>query len=194
MERVPPRPYQAARGTQGACVSEPEYAATGHSLGAVVYFSSASQNTARFIANCRLQDEGIDVYRIPLLPKDPALEVHEPYIIVVPTYGGGNAGKAVPVQVKKFLNNPSNRSYARGVIAAGNMNFGEAFCAAGKIIAAKCKIPFMYYFELLGTKEDIQKVREGVVQYFTNTQDATASTTATGSTAESAMTAVTKGN
>ena len=149
-------------------MSIPEYSAGESSIGAVVYFSSASQNTARFIARCRLQDEGINVYRIPLLPTDSPLEVNEPYIIVVPTYGGGAANKAVPIQVKHFLNNPENRKHARAVIASGNATFGEAFCEAGYIIAAKCKIPFIYYFELLGTEEDVRKVRSGVVDFFAN--------------------------
>ena len=156
-------------------MSIPEYSAAGTSLGAVVYFSSASQNTARFIANCRLQDEGINVYRIPLKPSEPALHVSEPYIIVVPTYGGGAANKAVPIQVKRFLNDPENRKHARAVIAAGNSNFGDAFCEAGYIISAKCKIPFIYYFELMGTSEDVLKVRKGVVDFFTKSSEANAS-------------------
>lgn len=47
-------------------LSQPEFAAEGKTIGALVYFSSASENTARFVAGCRLQDEGINVYRIPL--------------------------------------------------------------------------------------------------------------------------------
>ncbi|WP_018143395.1 class Ib ribonucleoside-diphosphate reductase assembly flavoprotein NrdI [Alloscardovia criceti] len=149
-------------------LSQPELAAAGNAIGAVVYFSSASENTSRFIHNCKLQDHGINVYRIPLKPKDPALNVDEPYILVVPTYGGGTAKKAVPVQVKKFLNDPANRAGIRGVIASGNTNFGEAFCMAGDMVAAKCKVPFMYYFELMGTQTDRKKVTQGVVDFFTN--------------------------
>ena len=149
-------------------MSVPEYTAQGESVGAVVYFSSASRNTARFIANCRLQDEGVNVYRIPLNASEPALTVHEPYIIVVPTYGGGNASKAVPIQVKRFLNDPENRKFAQAVIATGNINFAESFCQAGYIISAKCNIPFLYYFELMGTSDDVRKVRQGVVDFFTN--------------------------
>ncbi|MFC0266371.1 class Ib ribonucleoside-diphosphate reductase assembly flavoprotein NrdI [Alloscardovia macacae] len=145
-------------------------------LGAVVYFSSASENTSRFIKNCHLEKQGINVYRIPLRPKEPALNVDEPYILVVPTYGGGNPKKAVPVQVKKFLNDPANRAGIQGVIASGNTNFGEAFCAAGDMISAKCKVPFMYYFELMGTQQDREKVTRGVVDFFTRRKTAQANT------------------
>ncbi|MBN9328102.1 MAG: class Ib ribonucleoside-diphosphate reductase assembly flavoprotein NrdI, partial [Cellulomonas sp.] len=38
-----------------------------------------------------------------------------------------------------------------GVIAAGNTNFGSAYCKAGKVVAAKCDVPYLYGFELMGT-------------------------------------------
>lgn len=135
-------------------------------IGAVVYFSSASENTARFIESCQLSGIGIAVYRIPLKPGSAPLNVREPYVLMVPTYGGGDAKKAVPPQVKRFLNNPANRAWIRGVVASGNTNFGTAYCAAGDIIAAKCRVPFLYRFELMGTREDTRKVRYGLVRFF----------------------------
>lgn len=149
--------------------STPETAATGgagKSIGALVYFSSASENTSRFVAGLKLSELGVNVYRIPLKPGQPALQVREPYLLMVPTYGGGDARKAVPVQVKKFLNNAANRAWIRGVIASGNTNFGSAYAAAGDIIAAKCRVPYLYRFELMGTREDTRKVREGIARFF----------------------------
>ncbi|MCI1636948.1 MAG: class Ib ribonucleoside-diphosphate reductase assembly flavoprotein NrdI [Bifidobacterium crudilactis] len=151
--------------------SVPEHVAEGEKIGAIVYFSSASENTARFVANCHLQDEGINVYRIPLRRSQGDLHVREPYVLMVPTYGGGNAKKAVPVQVRNFLNDPDNRAGIRGVVASGNTNFGDAFCMAGDIVARKCKVPFLYYFELMGTKEDETKVRNGMRDFFLNHRD-----------------------
>lgn len=148
--------------------SAPQYAAKGEVRGALVYFSSVSENTARFVVGCCLDELGINVYRIPLRPKEAPLKVREPYVLMVPTYGGGNVAKAVPVQVKKFLNDPDNRSYIKGVIASGNTNFGEAFAAAGDVIAAKCGVPFLYYFELMGTTGDVTKVQQGLVEFFHN--------------------------
>ena len=148
--------------SQTDALSAPLYKAEGAAIGAVVFFSSASENTARFVANCNFQDEGINVYRIPLRPKDPALNVREPSVLIVPTYGGGSAHKAVPTQVKQFLNNPDNRQYIRGVIASGNSNFGEAYCLAGEIISRKCSVPHLDRIELFGTPEDVTRVRVGV--------------------------------
>jgi len=130
-------------------------------MSSLVYFSSVSENTHRFVKRL-----GVDAQRIPVSPKDPFLHVFEPYVLVVPTYGGGNEGGAVPRQVIKFLNDAHNRSLIRGVIAAGNTNFGEAYCIAGDIISTKCRVPYLYGFELLGTAEDVTRVREGLGRFW----------------------------
>ena len=51
----------------------------------VVYFSSTSENTRRFVEKL-----GVDAQRIPLRASEPALGVDRPYVLIVPTYGGGN--------------------------------------------------------------------------------------------------------
>jgi len=127
----------------------------------LVYFSSVSENTHRFV-----QRLGVPAARIPVRASDPPLHVDEPYVLIVPTYGGGNEGGAVPRRVVEFLNDPHNRSLIRGVIAAGNTNFGSAYCIAGDIISAKCQVPYLYAFELMGTAEDVTRVREGLVQFW----------------------------
>ncbi|WP_233980385.1 class Ib ribonucleoside-diphosphate reductase assembly flavoprotein NrdI [Pectobacterium versatile] len=127
----------------------------------LVYFSSQSENTHRFISRV-----GLPALRIPIATEQPALKVDRPYILVVPSYGGGSTKGAVPRQVIIFLNDPHNRAYLRGVIAAGNTNFGAAYCIAGNIIAQKCQVPYLYRFELLGTAEDVANVRKGVTEFW----------------------------
>ena len=171
-----PATPEAATATPAAPIparlpNTPESSATAAHIGAVAYFSSASENTARFIKNCHLPEAGLNVYRIPLRPKDGPLVVDEPFVIVVPTYGGGDISKALPPQVRRFLNDRGNRRLLRGVIASGNTNFGDAFCAAGDVIAAKCHVPFLYSFELTGTPEDMRKVREGLRDFFLRLSD-----------------------
>ena len=134
-------------------------------MSALVYFSSVSGNTHRFIEKL-----GAPAHRIPLYGNDPFLQMDEPYVLIVPTYGGGPHTKAVPKQVIKFLNNEQNRSLIRGVIAAGNTNFGDAYGLAGDIIAYKCKVPHLYRFELFGTDEDVTRVREGLDTFWTQQQ------------------------
>lgn len=123
----------------------------------LIYFSSVSGNTHRFIEKL-----GRPAARIPLHANDDPLIADEPFVLVVPTYGGGEDSGAVPKQVIRFLNNEHNRSLLRGVITAGNTNFGEAYCIAGDIIAAKCNVPHLYRFELFGTPEDVEAVNEGL--------------------------------
>lgn len=131
----------------------------------LVYFSSISGNTARFVEKL-----GLPAARIPLLPAEPALTVDEDFVLVTPTYGGGQ-GKgeekgAVPKQVIRFLNDPHNRSLIRGVISAGNTNFGQAYCLAGEIVSRKCRVPHLYKLELFGTPEDVARVRAGLEQWW----------------------------
>ena len=46
------------------------------------------------------------------------------------------------------------------------MRLGEAYGIAGDIIAAKCRVPLLYRFELMGTSEDTATVREGLRRFF----------------------------
>ena len=135
----------------------------------LIYFSSASGYTGRFV-------EKLDTPagKIPLHTSEPTLLAQRPYVLLLPTYGGtaeqpGAAARgAVPKQVIKFLNNEHNRSLIRGVIGAGNTNFGESYCLAADIVAAKCKVPVLYRFELMGTSDDVAKVNEGLEEFWTH--------------------------
>ncbi|WP_423264493.1 class Ib ribonucleoside-diphosphate reductase assembly flavoprotein NrdI [Frondihabitans sp. 4ASC-45] len=128
----------------------------------LIYFSSVSGNTARFVEKL-----GLPAERIPLFPNEEPLQARDPYVLVLPTYGGGEGRGAVPKQVIRFLNDEGNRNLIRGVIAAGNTNFGEGYCLAGDIIAAKCQVPLLYRVEVFGTPDDVQAVQEGLDRFWT---------------------------
>ena len=129
----------------------------------IVYFSSTTENTKRFVDKLGYRSK-----RIPLRPaQEGHLSVDEPFVLVCPTSGGGvsltrGTAKPVPPQVIKFLNDPDNRKYLRAVISGGNSNFGADYGKAGDIIAAKCNVPYVYRFELMGTAEDVELVRQGL--------------------------------
>ncbi len=132
----------------------------------IVYFSNVSENTKRFIDRL-----GMPALRIPVRRAEPWPHVSDPYVLILPTYGGslevtGKNGAAVPRQVVAFLNNAHNRSLCRGVIAAGNTNFGSDFGRSGDVISGKLEVPYLYRFELMGTQEDVIRVREGLEEFW----------------------------
>lgn len=129
----------------------------------LIYFSSRSENCHRFI-----QKLNIKATRII---EDETLLATQPFVLLCPTYGGGGTKGAVPKAVIQFLNIPENRQLIRGVIASGNTNFGTAYGLAGDIIARKCHIPFLYRFELLGTPEDVSRVKKGLNTFWSSLAD-----------------------
>ncbi|WP_448851971.1 class Ib ribonucleoside-diphosphate reductase assembly flavoprotein NrdI [Corynebacterium sp. 335C] len=131
----------------------------------VVYYSSATGNTRRFAEKL-----GLESARIPMRRTDAPLEVREPFVLICPTYGGGASvsgenSRPVPPQVIRFLNDERNRRHIRGVIAGGNLNFGADYGRAGDVISAKCRVPYLYRFELMGTDEDVEVVRRGLAGF-----------------------------
>src|SRR5699024_12365764 len=87
----------------------------------LVFFSSVSELTRRFVDKLDMP-----AARIPLRRREPALVAHQPFVLITPTYGGGNGPGAVPKQVIKGLNDQRKRKHIPGVIGAGNTNFGQA--------------------------------------------------------------------
>ncbi len=132
-------------------------------MGLIVYYSSLSENTHRFVAKL-----GLKSARIPVSQGAETPDVREPFVLILPTYCGDDGRGAVPKQVIRFLNNADNRSLIRGVIAAGNSNFGETFGLAGNVISDKCQVPYLYRFELLGTDEDVANVINGLERFWTS--------------------------
>ncbi|MGA7203013.1 MAG: class Ib ribonucleoside-diphosphate reductase assembly flavoprotein NrdI [Specibacter sp.] len=139
---------------------------TGRRTGSpLIYFSSTSENTHRFVVKL-----GMDAARLPIYTSEDTLLAQAPYVLVLPTYGGDSGHGAVPKQVIKFLNVAGNRDLIRGVIGAGNTNFGDTYCLAGDVISAKCKVPHLYRFELMGTSEDVDRVHQGLEEFWTRLQ------------------------
>lgn len=134
----------------------------------LVYYSSSSENTHRFV-----QKLGLPSTRLPVDAASEPPTVDEPFVLVLPTYGGGDGKGAVPKPVIRFLNNKTNRKLIRGVIAAGNTNFGTGYALAGDIVAQKCAVPLLYRFELLGTAEDVVAVKDGLARFWAQTGSGT---------------------
>jgi protein involved in ribonucleotide reduction len=119
----------------------------------VVFFSSVTENTLRFVEKLDIPAE-----RIPLKPTEELPEISEPFVLITPTYGSGR----VPPQVVRLLNVPEIRTLCVGVIGSGNRNFFEDFAKAGYTISAKLNVPLLYRFELAGTDQDVINVTKGM--------------------------------
>ena len=125
----------------------------------IVYFSSVSENTHRFVEKLDM-----DAARIPLIGSEAELfEVSEPFVLITPTYGADGKG-FVPKQVKKFLRSEENRVNCIGVVGSGNTNFGGEFALAGPLCAEKLEVPLLHVFELSGTPEDVEIVQKGIIE------------------------------
>ena len=122
----------------------------------IVYFSNYSGNTKRFVEKL-----GMTATRIPIqADANSPIEMDRPFVLFVPTYGGGSDRSAIPRQVRSFLNVPANRDLLQGIVGFGNTNFGEHFCKAADMISQKTGVPIVARVEIFGTDHDVNKVKE----------------------------------
>lgn len=122
----------------------------------IVYFSNYSGNTKKFVEKL-----GMTATRIPIqADANSPIEVDRPFVLFVPTYGGGSDRSAIPKQVRSFLNVAKNRDLLQGVVGFGNTNFGEHFCKAADMISRKTGVPIVARVEIFGTEHDVNKVKE----------------------------------
>lgn len=125
--------------------------------GKIVYWSGATGNTHRFVSKI-----GLPSIRLP--NKGEQVLVHEPCVLIVPTYADGLGRGAIPKPVRRFMDIPANRSHVLGVIGGGNRNFGRMFAQGATAISAKYGIPVLHRFELAGLPEDVATVKEGLIR------------------------------
>ncbi len=124
-------------------------------LPGLVYWSSTSGNTQRFV-----QALGFSALCLPNQGPVPLMD--RPFVLMTPTYAAHDGRGAVPKPVIRFLNEPQNRGLIKGVIGAGNRNFGALFAQGATVVAQKCNVPVLYRFELAGTIQDVEIVRRGL--------------------------------
>ncbi|QYO71186.1 class Ib ribonucleoside-diphosphate reductase assembly flavoprotein NrdI [Vibrio cholerae] len=134
----------------------------------LVYYSSASGNTQRFIEKL-----GFPALRIPIGVEQVMLQISQPFVLVCPTYADGNGKGAVPPEVIRLLKDAETRQWLRGVVASGNRNFGHLFACSGKIIARNCQVPLLYQFELAGTDKERREVAQKLQQFWLTTPSMT---------------------
>lgn len=110
----------------------------------IVYYSSSSQNTARFVAKLNWPNQTV------------AHPIDAPYVLFVPTYADGEGNHAVPKPVVRFLN--GHHFLCRGVVGFGNRSFGATFALGGRVVAKKLDVALLHRVELAGTDRDVEVV------------------------------------
>lgn len=131
----------------------------------IVYFSNVSNFTHRFVEKLE-----VPASRIPIKAEEAGtFTISEPATLILPTYGA-NGRDFVPRQVIRFLNQEQNRLLIDSVIGSGNVNFLEDYCRGADIVAEKLQVPLLYRFELAGTQDDVENVRNGLKIWETRSQ------------------------
>ena len=77
----------AGRRRSGVDASAPDARQDPAGAGALVYYSSASGNTERFMERL-----GLDAWRIPISPEAPMPEPQSPFVLVCPSYADAILG------------------------------------------------------------------------------------------------------
>lgn len=121
----------------------------------IVYFTSKTGNTARFVNKMKMKATQIS--------KD--LIITKPFVLFVPTYAAMDGKGSVPTPMIKFLNELTNRSNLQAVVGFGNRNFGKNFAIGSEVISLKCKVPILHKVELFGTPEDVEIVQYRMKEY-----------------------------
>jgi protein involved in ribonucleotide reduction len=54
----------------------------------------------------------------------------------------------------------ANSQNLTGVVVSGSMDYGEAFCKAGDVIAETYDVPVLYKVENDGTDQDVEAIKD----------------------------------
>lgn len=71
----------------------------------------------------------------------------------------------VPESVMQFLY--KNKAHLKGVIASGNINFGNAFCLSADVISKEFNVPIIRKIDLRGTTKDVESIMKQYEELFT---------------------------
>ncbi|WP_055107880.1 class Ib ribonucleoside-diphosphate reductase assembly flavoprotein NrdI [Paenibacillus ihumii] len=114
----------------------------------LVVYDSKTGNVKRFVSK-------LDVEHVQI--RD-GLVVDRPFVLITYTTGFGQ----VPASTLEFLE--ANGDLLQGVAASGNTNWGVRYGLAGDQVAEMYSVPLLMKFELSGTKKDVERFKQEVMQ------------------------------
>lgn len=110
----------------------------------VIYYDTKTGNVKRFIEKLGVQ----------AIPVDSTLLVNEPFLMITYTFGFGQ----IPQTTYDFLQR--NAANLMGVASSGNRAWGAMFGNAATLISQIYSVPMVRKFELGGSQDDVQTVKE----------------------------------
>lgn len=116
----------------------------------VVYYTFSGQ-VKRFVKKLK------SVCDVEVMEITEGLKVDKPYVLLTGTYGFGE----VSDEVTSFIEN--NKQYIKAVMSSGNKNWGNNFAKAGDIISKTYNVPLLAKFELSGSDEDVELLKEYIL-------------------------------
>lgn len=115
----------------------------------MIVYTSRTGNVKHIVNNLNL----------PNIEITEGLNINEPYILFTYTDKLGE----VPEVVTQFLEN--NYIHLKGVIASGNVNFGEEYCKSADVISDLYNVPIIRRIDLRGNKQDILEIQKQYNKY-----------------------------
>jgi protein involved in ribonucleotide reduction len=115
----------------------------------MIVYTSRTGNVKHIVNNLKL----------PNIEITDDLIVTEPYFLITYTDKLGE----VPEVVTQFLLN--NHIHLKGVIASGNVNFGEEYCKSADVISDLYSVPVIRRIDLRGNKQDILEILKQYNKY-----------------------------
>lgn len=146
-----------------------------------ILFISISGNTRSFVkkmtafaaAQHRLDPAARLTEAIEVGSGNQYLEMQQPFAVFVPTYLGGGNGinsgnqEIMTTELRDTLEDSDNYKWCFGVVGSGNRNFNAQFGLTAKQYAAQFEFPVIDFYELRGTKVDVERIYQRLAEFQT---------------------------
>lgn len=124
-----------------------------------IVYLSVKGDTRKFVNKLT---EGTDYSYLELNMNNQMTEMTEEFLFIIPSYQE-NVFPEVYEMAEDFFESGNNIKLCKGIIGIGNMNFDDLYCVTAKDISKLYNIPVVYKLEMQGSKTDVKKVREGLL-------------------------------
>lgn len=127
----------------------------------LVYFSFSTNNCKKFAKKIKEEfDCDLEIKEIDII--NPFMPINNDYIIVIPSYEK-QVFPEIYDTLEDFFETEDNIKNCKGIFSSGNRNFMNLFGVTAKYFANKYNLHIEHYFEFQGNKNDINKMKEVLI-------------------------------